>query len=67
MAPLLPRDLWEQLNAFLAAKHTGRVEISVRSGRITGFTLLASFQVPDEPPKIVELTEASRKVSSPRQ
>lgn len=66
-APLLPPALWEQLSAFLAAGHTGKVEISVRCGRVTGYVIAGSWQVTEperDAPRIVELTEPRRRVQS---
>ena len=67
--PLLPPALWEQLAAFLAAGNTGKIEISVTCGRITGYTVLASWRVAASEPdqgRVVDIGEGARRVQSPR-
>lgn len=60
---LIPPLMWKEMEEFMAAGKTGKVEVIVRGGRITHFTVLASFTVPgcESPPRIVELNDPLRR------
>lgn len=62
-AQLLPPILWEQIANFLDAGNTGRVEITVKNGRIVGYAVVASWKVDDAEvaPKIVEMGDPLRR------
>lgn len=61
-APILPPALWHQIAAFLEAGNTGKVEIAVRRGKITGFVVLASYQMDEceTTPRIVDIVDERR-------
>lgn len=66
-ASILPPALWQQIAAFLDAGNTGKVEIAVRRGKITGFVVAASYQMDEceAAPRIVDIVDERRhRVSS---
>ncbi|MCC6314205.1 MAG: hypothetical protein IT337_09320 [Thermomicrobiales bacterium] len=62
-ALLLPPELWQEIVTFVRSGKTGKVELSVRRGKVTGISIAASYQTDEyeAAPRIVELNDPLRR------